>query len=185
MATSPFEKIRASAGDTERSVNWYQQQIKKISGLTPNNLIRSGTLVTKVTPGHMYMFFYDAKHKDKLPYWDMFPLVFPFRAVEGGFLGINLHYMPYLIRAKLLGRLHEYVSDDRIDENRRLQISWNMLNNFSTVAPIKNSVKHYLNEHIQSKFVHIQHEDWLIASQLPVERFVGANKTDVWKNSQR
>lgn len=181
MATNPFAVIKNQAGDTKRSVNWYQQQVKKISGLTPGNLFKSGSLTTRILPGRMYMFFYDAKYKDTLPYWDMFPLVLPFKAVPGGFYGINLHYMPYLARYKLLGRLHDYATDDKVEDNRRVQASWEVLNGFSSLAPIKKAVKHYLYDHVSSRFLTINYTEWVIASQLPVERFVGANKTDVWK----
>lgn len=183
MATNPFETIRTKAGDSARSVNWYQQQIKKLGGISPTGLLKDGDITTRITPGSMYMFFYDAKHKDKLPYWDRFPLVLPFRAIPGGFYGINLHYMPYLARFKLLARLHDFATDDSMNENRKVQASWSVLSGLSGVAPIKNSVKHYLYEQVSSRFIKIKYNDWVIASQLPVERFVGANKADVWKNN--
>lgn len=183
MATNPFETVRNKTGDTEKSVNWYQQQVKKLAGLTPANLMKSGELVNRITPGNMYMFFYDAKNKDKLPYWDKFPLVLPFRAVQGGFYGINLHYMPYLVRYKLLGRLHDYVIDIG-EEDRRIAASWKVLVSLSNVAPVKFAVKHYLHEQVNSRFMKIKYTDWVIASQLPVEKFEGANKTDIWKQSR-
>jgi len=35
-------------------------------------------MVDSVEPGGMYMFLYDPKTKAKLPYFDRFPLIFPF-----------------------------------------------------------------------------------------------------------
>jgi hypothetical protein len=80
MATSnPFQDIRMKAGDVDRSLNWYQIQIKNLKNVRPNKLMaNTPDLTTTILPGNMYMFFYDAKLKDKLPYWDMFPLVLPF-----------------------------------------------------------------------------------------------------------
>lgn len=185
MATNPFETIRSKAGDTTRSIRWYQDQVKKLSGLNPGSLLKSGQLTSTITPGNMYMFFYDAKFKDKLPFWDRFPLALPFKAVPGGFYGINLHYMPYLTRYKLLGQLHDFATDENLDENKRINVSWSILNSLSGIAPIKSAVKHYLNEHVSSRFVKINYDEWVIASQLPVEKFVGATKQEVWKNNRR
>ena len=52
--------------------------------------------------GKMYLFQYDAKHKDILPYWDRWPLIFPFDNAKGGFYGINLHYLPPGARISLM-----------------------------------------------------------------------------------
>lgn len=188
MATSnPFLNIRAKAGDQDQSLDWYQSQVKSLSSAAknPNRLMQNAPdIVNTVLPGRMYMFFYDAKLKEKLPYWDMFPLVLPFRKVPGGFYGINLHYLPYVMRFKLLGALHTYATDNKLSEDTRLRINWKILVNMSRVAPIKACVKHYLDDHVQSRFLNIKYPDWVTASLLPVERFVGASKTKVWQDSR-
>ena len=105
--TNPFLSIRQKAGDTEKSLNWYQTQVKGLADVRPEKLMKNvPDTVTRILPGNMYMFFYDAKLKDTLPFWDQFPLVLPFRKVDGGFIGLNLHYLPYTTRFKLLGALH-------------------------------------------------------------------------------
>lgn len=184
---NPFLQIRTKIGSAEKSLQWYQSQIKTLSAAAknPNRLMQSTSdLTTRVLPGLMYMFFYEAKLKDTLPYYDQFPLVLPFRKVPGGFYGINLHYLPYGMRFKLLGALHQYASDEKINEQTKLRINWNILSNMSRIAPVKACVKHYLDEQIQSRFLNIKYPDWVTASLLPVERFVGASKTSVWQNSR-
>jgi hypothetical protein len=185
MATNnPFTNIRAKAGDAQRSVSWYQAQIRSLGSITPKKLLSSTPeLTTRIIPGGMYMFLYDAKLKEKLPYWDQFPLVLPFRKVPDGFYGINLHYLPYALRFKLLGALHTFANDESMSDDTRLKFSWRMLDASSRFAPVKACVKHYLHDHLRSKFLQIKYPDWVTASQLPVERFVGANKTAVWKDS--
>lgn len=183
---NPFLDIRVKAGDTEKSLSWYQRQVKNISTLSPNKLMSNTVdMTTRVLPGRMYMFLYDAKLKDKLPYWDMFPLVLPFRKVPDGFYGINLHYLPYAMRFKLLGALQEYAVVSRDKEETRLRLSWQLLVALSRVAPVKACVKHYLDDHVQSRFLNIQYPDWVTASLLPVERFQGAEKTTVWRDSRK
>jgi hypothetical protein len=188
MATyNPFLNIRTKVGDTDRSLEWYQAQVKALASAAtrPNKLMQNvPDLTTRLIPGKMYMFFYDAKLKDKLPYWDQFPLVLPFRKVPGGFYGINLHYLPYAMRFKVLGALHQYATDEKLNEDTRVRVNWNILLNLSRVAPVKACVKHYLDEHVESRFLNIKYPDWVVASLLPVERFVGASKQDVWRHSR-
>lgn len=185
--TNPFKTIRTNPGDDKKSLQWYQTQVKTLSALAtrPSKLMQNAPdLVNSVLPGRMYMFFYDPKHKEKLPFYDTFPLVLPFRKVPGGFFGINLHYLPYGMRFKLLGALHTYASDEKINENTRIRVNWELLQSMSRVAPVQACVKHYLDEHVGSRFLNIKYPDWIVASLLPVERFVGANKTAVWQNTR-
>lgn len=182
---NPFDKIRSRAGDVEKSVQWYQAQIKQLGSLRPSKLMsNTPQLVNRVLPGNMYMFFYEAKLKDKLPYYDMFPLVLPFRKLPDGFMGINLHYLPYVARFKLLGILSEYASDDKMNEDTRILMSWKVLNSSSRLNMIIPCVKRYLNDQLQSRFLKINYPDWVTASQLPVERFQGSDKNTVWRDSR-
>lgn len=184
---NPFSTIRAKAGDTERSLDWYQTQVRSLNRAStqPNKLMQNTpSLTTTLIPGNMYMFFYEAKLKDKLPYWDQFPLVLPFRRVQGGFYGINLHYLPYVMRFRLLGALHDRATDGKITETTRIRTNWRLLISMSNIAPIQACVKHYLFDQVQSKFLQIKYPDWVVASLLPVERFVGANKAQVWRESR-
>lgn len=185
MAINAFERVRTQAGDVQRSSQWYQTQVKKLGTINVNQLIREGVLVSQIFPGFMYLFGYDPKLKDTLPYYDRFPLVLPFRKVPGGFYGINLHYLPYLYRHRVLGFLSQYASDENMDEKTRLRINWRILESSSRLKPIRACVKHYLNDHVQTRFMKIPYNDWLIASQLPVERFVGAKREEVWMDSRK
>ena len=47
------------------------------------------------------------KHKETLPFYDSFPLVIIIGKAKGGFLGMNLHYLPPTLRAKFLDALME------------------------------------------------------------------------------
>lgn len=184
MATNIFNDIRTKAGDTERSYTWYQAQIKKLGAARPETFLAGKRLQNTILPGKMYLFAYDPKFKATLPYYDKFPLVLPFRLVKRGFYGLNIHYLPYLTRFRLLQNLADLVSDESKPEDVRLNLSWKILNVGSKYAPINACVKHYLNEHIESRFLNIPYPDWVTASQLPIERFVGATKTEVWKQSR-
>ncbi len=183
--SNPFINLRNTV-DTDKSIGWYRDQVKALANISPSKLMTNKVdLVNRILPGNMYMFFYDAKHKDTLPYWDRFPLVIPFRSVVNGFYGINLHYLPYLLRFKVLGALHQYASDKEIKEDTRIKASWSIIETAARTPQIKHCVKHYLNNHVQSKFLQIKYPDWVVASQLPVERFVGSTKQKVWEEGSK
>lgn len=186
MATkSPFETIRINAGGQEKSYQWYRQQVLNLGRMATSTgqVLRETPMTTTILPGEMYLFMYDPKFKKELPYYDRLPLVLPFRKVPGGFYGINLHYLPYLMRFKILDILTQYAITT--NEDTRIQLSWKLLNATSKLKPAHFAVKHYLYDHVKSRFYKIKYQDWITASQLPVEKFVGAQKTAVWQDANR
>ena len=171
---------------TDSARDWYRNRART-TRVTPDRLIRSDRerLTCRVMIGRMYHFFYDPKHKKTLPYYDRFPLIFPFKRVRGGFLGINLHYLPLRLRAKLMDELYTLSRDNRYDENTRLRISYNILNGAAKYKYFKPCVKHYLTPHVKSRFLEVYAAEWDIALFLPTERFVGANKRAVHADSRK
>lgn len=182
---SIFDTIKVNPEDTQKSYRWFQSQVKQLgSKVNQNNLMQnSRQMRNNILPGDMYLFYYDPKHKETLPYYDTFPLVLPFRRVQDGFYGINLHYMPYLMRFKLLKALSENATDTNYNQNTKIRISWRILVSFSSIASINGSVKHYLDNHVKSRFLKINYPDWITASQLPIEQFEKASKTKVWREA--
>jgi hypothetical protein len=124
-----------------------------------------------VSIGSMYMFNYDAKWKDTLPYWDARPLVFPFKLVPGGFYGINLHYLPLEIRAALMDELYKLTNNTRFDESTVIAANYQLLMASAKTRVIKECVKHYLVDHVRSSFTYIYPSEWDIALFLPVAKW--------------
>lgn len=133
-----------------------------------------------VKPGQMYMYRYDPKYKDTLPYYDRFPLIFPFRVKSDRFWGINLHYLPLPLRAKLMDSLHDITNNNRYDDSTKLKISYQILNSSSKMRYFKPCVKQYLFTHTRSKFMYIRPEEWDISIFLPLENFAKKTKSQVW-----
>jgi hypothetical protein len=129
------------------------------------------------------MFFYDPKGKATLPYYDIFPMIFPIGFQEGGFLGINLHYLPPYYRAKLMDALYSTANNNKYDESTKLKISYEMLNSASKFGAFAPCVKRYLWDHVQSKFLYVEPTNWDTALMLPLERFQKATKTKVFNDS--
>lgn len=164
------------------------QQIRNLglNRLTPLNVLKSdiGELVTTVRWGDMYMFMYDPKTKEKMKYYDRFPLVIPFRVIKGGFLGLNLHYLPPLLRDRLLTRLMKLADDQTLSPDTRIRMTWNIISNSARYPEVEPCVKRYLVSHVRSRFLKINPTDWRTTIMLPVESFMGNTKQNVYRNSQ-
>lgn len=134
--------------------------------------------------GSMYMYKYDAKHKATLPYWDQMPLVIPFDETSRHFSGLNFHYLPPLLRAKLLDALYDIANNDRFDETTKLKITYDTLKSAARFKYFKPTVKTYLKSQVKSRFLYIYPVEWDIAIFLPTARFTGARQETVWKDSK-
>lgn len=170
--------------------DWYRQQASEVSKgrAQGDKLIKEAgrdRYESRFRIGHMYMFAYDPKHKKTLPYYDRFPLIFPINRAQGGFLGINMHYLPPTLRAKLMDQLYTVASNTSYDENTRLKISYDVLNGASKFKLFAPTVKHYLTAQVRTRFVHIRPAEWDIALFLPTQKFVGAKQTKVWADSRK
>lgn len=172
---------------TEEAKTWYRDTAKSFKKISETTLMKDGNkrLRTQLAVGSCYMFYYDAKHKETLPFWDRFPLVFPFSKVDDGFLGINLHYLPHIYRAKLMDALYETTTTKSLTPNTKLDLSYKILSSASKFEYFKPCVKRYLRSQFRSRFLYIQPDEWDIALFLPLERFQGATKQKVWAESKK
>ncbi len=173
----------------KRSRSWFDQQVNLMTRqqLTPQRVLQGNPeqLATRIMPGHLYMFVYDPKLKKELPYYDRFPLVFPFSRTPDGFIGLNMHYLPYHLRIALLDNLLVFKSNNKIDETTRLKYSWQVIDGVSRYKAAQPCVKRYLLSHVRTQFRQVNSKDWATAMLLPVERFVGAAKQEVWADSRK
>ena len=52
--------------------------------------------------GSLFAYWYDPKWAKKLPYYDEFPMMMMVEKAKGGFIGLNFHYLPPMLRPRLL-----------------------------------------------------------------------------------
>lgn len=171
---------------------WFRNQARTMT-VSPSRMIRSQSsrLTDKPLIGRMYLFQYDPKGKKTLPYYDRYPLVFPiastrttgFAVDQGSFLGINLHYLPLPLRARLMDAMYATATTKEIDETTRLRISYNILQQASRYRFFKPCIKRYLISNVRTKFFYIEPTEWEMALFLPLDRFVGANKQRIYRES--
>jgi hypothetical protein len=174
MAQNPFDIIRSQETPTS-SFRWYQEMIRKVGlgSVQPQRVMRSnvGEFVTSVLPGQMYMFLYNPKTAEKLPYYDTVPVVLPFRKVADGFYGLNFHYLPPMLRMRLLERLMTLVNNEKMTETTRVNLSWKLLNNAAKFPGVHACVKRYLYKQMQSRIMRIYPQDWKKTIMLPIDNF--------------
>ena len=174
---------------SKMSKTWFDQQVLLLSKskINTSQLLRERDELhsAPLLPGSLYMFRYSAIGDGELQYWDRFPLVIPFRKVKGGFYGLNLHYLPPQLRAKLLGTLMHFATNQQLDSKTRLKFTWQTAAAAARNKYIGSCVKHYLTKQVKSKFMKVQPENWVGALMLPCESFVGASKVQVWTDSRR
>lgn len=172
---------------TDDARKWYRDTAQSYKRLDERQLMKSDTerLTNRIMVGSMYMYYYDPKHKATLPYYDRFPLVFPYKKVPGGFMGINMHYLPLIYRAKLMDALYDVANNQRFDETTKLKMNYSVLNNAAKFKYFAPCVKHYLNDHVRSRFLYVYPSEWDISLFLPLERFQGASKQQVWADSKK
>jgi len=166
------------------SRDWFREKARAVASVNTSRLVSGNPQHqrTIVLPGNMYMFSYEAKYKETLPFYDRFPLVFPFHVESDSFTGINLHYLPHILRAKLMDALYDLATNVRFDEKTKLRLSYTVLNSSSRYKYFEPCVKKYLFTHTKSRFLMVPSNEWDIALFLPLERFT-VNKSIVYKNT--
>ena len=171
---------------TKESREWFMKKAKAMRGISRNELMREEPLSSsgRRVIGSMQMFFYDPKYKETLPYYDRFPLAIIVKPAKGGFLGMNLHYLPPILRAKFLDALMDNVTSKK-SPDAKFKLTTRLLASASDLEYYKPCIKHYLNEHVRSNFAEVKAPEWEIATFLPTALFEKADQRKVYNDSRR
>lgn len=157
---------------TKESIDWFKKKAAVMYNSRPiprNALMKDPNLTLTNKPtgkSNMFMFFYDPKHKETLPYYDSFPLVLMMSRAPGGFYGLNLHYLPPALRAKVL--------DSVLGGDGQVPARF-----------IKPMIKRYLFSHVRSRFARVEEAEYEIAAFLPTADFQKSDKATVYADSKR
>ena len=165
-----FDRISKQIKTGNEPFRWYRNRIKELGTPSTAELLRSGKLAKRPHEGFLNMYIYAPKLKDKLPYYDTFPLIMYLKPAEKGFYGLNFHYLPYALRARLL----DAAGQDNLNVNEVIK---------SRLT--KPTIKRYLFGYLRSMCLRIEPEDNLTAIMLPVQRFKKASDNKVWGDSRK
>jgi hypothetical protein len=185
--TVEYEAFRAGITPrTRQSREWFRKKVQNMRGVNRRALMNEDPIsrTADSVTGSMYMFFYDAKTRDKLPYWDSFPLVIVVGPAEKGFYGMNLHYLPMELRAKFLDSLMDITNNKKYDESTRFNVTYNQLQRTAKMKYFKPCFKHYLTSQVEGKFAYIPPPEWEIATFLPVAQWNKGSQSQVYKDSR-
>jgi len=145
--------------------------------------------VNRPLAGKMYCYMYDAKLKEKLPYWDYFPVIFGIGDSKDDprdWYGINLHYLDFRWRVKLMDALYTLRSPKPSKDNTILAgLNYDFLKGNSKFKAFLPCLHRYkgVGSFVKSRILEIPPNYWSIISFLPMQRFMKANSRTVWKDS--
>jgi len=186
-----FEKIRMKLQRygikslSKGARNWLTDEVSSLKRVDRNKLLLEGNTVAEAMIGKMFMYFYDAKTKKTLPYWDKFPLIFAIELYDDGWLGLNLHYLDRTLRMRLFDKLLQFANDKSLDKITKLRLSYALLKNVAQYPEVRPCIKRYLASYVKSNLLPIAPVDWEIALFLPVEQFQKEKKETVWEKSRK
>lgn len=178
--TKQLEKSlkESTKADVEKSRDWLRGKAKTASkentlrrNKRKDKLLGDESRVTnKIEAGKLYLFTYDAKLKEELPYWDKTPLTIMFDvSVEGYYLGLNFHYLPPILRAKLLDAILDLPTYKT--EKQRIKMSYNIIKSFAASNLAKPCIKKYILSHMIGNVVEIARDEWIFIVGLPLANF--------------
>ena len=172
---------RMTAGQVKRntadSMKWFSRYIpKSYNNVYTSVMFRDRNLwAKKLTIGKMYFFEYDAIHKDKLPVWDRYPLVFPIDSHKANghsyMLGLNMHYLPPRLRCEVMLQLLKLRNEKRYRQSTRLQLTWEVLKSMGNSKLFEHCVKLYRLDAVKSVFVNVPSQAWEQVVFLPTARW--------------
>jgi|TARA_B100000085_G_scaffold203481_1_gene187076 hypothetical protein len=172
---------------TRQSIDWFRRKAQRLRVPNRSQLMREEPLelMPRSIPGNMFMFFYDPKNKQTLPYYDLFPLVIVVKKAPGGFHGLNLHYLPPLLRARFLDSLLDNTNNMSYDDSTNFRVNYGLLQSSSKMKYFKPCFKHYLTSHVRSRFAYVPPAEWEIATFLPTADFQKASRQQVYSDSRK
>jgi hypothetical protein len=189
---SIFSKIHSKAEQagiaprTDESKKWFLRRLRTLS-TPPPKVLKDSALNIRKKPliGRMFMFTYDPKGKETLPFYDSFPLILMVGPAENGFYGLNLHYLPPRGRAIFFDKLMEFLNNKKLDETTRFRLSYGLLSGSRKYRAFAPCFKHYLYSQVTSNTVEVPPNEWEIALFLPTDNFIGEKNSKIWAENRK
>jgi hypothetical protein len=187
---------KSTKTDIEDSKNWLRTKAKVASkenkarrNKRRDKLLGDESRVTNtIDSGKLYLFTYDAKLKEELPYWDKSPLTIMFDVTkDGNYLGLNFHYLPPILRAKLLDAILDLPTYKT--QKQKVKMSYDIIRSFAGSPLATPCVKQYIPSHIMGNVVEIGRDEWNFIVMLPLANFASltgsASLSRVYADSRR
>jgi hypothetical protein len=182
LFTKPVEEKDKDAGeqsDEQKADVWFKQlmsNIKKPNQASAQSL-KNYKKTKTVTTGRIFAFAYDPLHKKKLSFYDTKPLVIPFELKQtkngGGFLGINLHFLPRQQRAPVI---KYFMSKNKVKTMKQGDMDVDYLQDIKHNTKFQllyYCIRHYLYKQVLSDFFAVPQEEYVNVLNLYSAKYVG------------
>lgn len=171
-ATQSSAKL-GKAAKKSISVAWFKRKV--------GDMARGFTPTRSLSPGSMYTFVYDAKHKKTLPYWDKVPLVIVLDIAKDGFIGLNFHYLSPTQREVFLNKILKFANQkgdpSMFTAKAQFNMSWKAVQG---IAGADKMIHKYLFKQIKSSMLEAPPNEWENVIYMPYQQFVGESAKSVW-----
>lgn len=168
-------------------MDWFRKRAHDIRRVNRNELMKEDRfeLRNQQAVGRMYFWFYQPKHRETLPYYDSFPLGIIVGPAKGGFHALNLHYLPPVIRAAFLDNLMDIATNKKYDDNTRFKITYQTLVGATKFKEFRPCFKHYLTNHVRSRFALVPASEWEKALFLPAADWQKTTARNVYRDARK
>ncbi len=164
--------------DVEKSREWLREKARTASKENKQRRTKrrdkllgdESRITNRFEAGRLYLFTYDAKLKEELPYWDKSPLSIIFDITKDGhYLGLNFHYLPPMLRAKLLDAILDLPTYKT--QKQRIKMSYDIVKSFAASNLARPCIHSYIPSHIVGNIVEIAREEYNFIVLLPLANF--------------
>lgn len=177
---------------------WYLSNVKKLSRFTTKNaLMGTAKSAPNFQIGKLYQYGYlpFEESRNEMKAYDIFPLMIPIgygRTKDGDregkpfIRGLNLHYIGPRDRFFLFADLLRISSISGTNENKRMQLSYELLQGLVTKNPnYIPCIHNYVMENVKTNIIQIPIDEWKIAVVMPNADFKKMGEQSVWMESRR
>lgn len=162
--TAKAREGNKGAAQNNKSLRWFKETVAKSA---------KNRQSSKLLPGRMYAYAYDAKNKATLAYWDRYPLIIALKTDGAYVLGLNLHYIPPRARIVFMEKLLTYLSKKNFSDRVKLNVNWDKV---KSIPGATSMIKLYLKSHMKTAPTEVPPTDWYNAVHLPLQSFQSKGK---------
>ena len=192
MEPSIFKQMAAEmeqkgiSANTRASQEWFFEKIEEMADMrmSRQEVKQQYPIAKRQILGQMYMFFYSPLTKNKLPYYDRFPLVILLEAHKETFMGLNLHYLPIDLRQQLYYRLLPRATTSVFNEFTRLRIDYSFLKSRNSLRAFKPCVKRYRYDQMIGRMAHVPANEWELTVHLPLALWRKSSEEAIHQDSR-
>lgn len=174
--------------NTKLSQEWFFDRIREINKepVDRQSIVRNPPIKMAGNQflGRMYLFRYNPAGRQKMPYFDRFPLIIMIEKSKEGFMGLNLHYLPMDLRQKLFYGLLTRASNSEFRWNTYLKIDYNYLKSRTNLRAYRACIKRYRYDQILGRIANVPAPEWEVAVHLPLASWRKAAESRVFKDSR-